>query len=200
MTLAARDPDGVRSFPPPAPDAVSSRGPSSWAPPFPPPSVAATIEPPPDVAEREVPQREVGDEFELIWPTGEVDDHLIDDHLIDGPLAEDRPQGVLPSDTPPPSETSPSSETSPPGETSPPSDAARSAVAITVLLPPVAPPTEGAEPSSTAPVADDVVLAVRRAIAALESESAGAEEPAPSEPTDERRSALKRLIGGLRRH
>jgi hypothetical protein len=115
--------------------------------------VAAAIEPPSHVAEREA-----GDAFELIWPTGEVDDQI-----IDGPLSEE----------PEP---------------------------ITVVLRPVAPPTEAAEPSSAAPVADDVVLAVRRAIAALESESAGAEEKTPSAPTEERRSALKRLISGLRRH
>lgn len=189
MTFAAPGPDGVRSFPPPAPDEVPSPGPTSWAPPLPPPTVAAAIGPPAHVAEREA-----GDAFELIWPTGEVDDHI-----IDGPLPDEL-----------------------------------SVEPITVVLRPVAPPTEVAEPSSTAPVGDDVVLAVRRAIAALESESAGAEEPAPprplpgatsgsdvaapgnpapsatpgdpsttrspSEPTEERRSALKRLISGLRRH
>lgn len=211
MTFAAADPDGVRSFPPPAPDELSSPGPSSWAPPLPPPTVAAAIERASHVAEREA-----GGAFELIWPTGEVDDHI-----IDGPLPEEPTHGAHPSDATPSDATRPS-------------DPVSSVEPITVVLRPVAPPTEVAEPSSTAPVADDVVLAVRRAIAALESESAEAEESAPprrlpgptsgsdvaasgnpapsatpgdpstrrspSEPTDERRSALKRLISGLRRH
>jgi hypothetical protein len=166
----------------------------------------------------------VGDAFELIWPTGDVDEDV-----VGGLVSEAPPGGAHPTDTLAPSETTAASEP------------------ITVLLRPVTPPPEEVEPLATGPVPENVVLAVQRAIAALGSDAAVVtertplvDEPAPvvdepaaasrlaerstwsdvaasgkpasSEPagdpptnrapsgsTEQRRSALKRLISGLRR-
>jgi hypothetical protein len=119
--------------------------------------------------------REVADAFELIWPTGEIDEQF-----LGGPL----------SDMPEPGDHADRRET----------DNGR--------------------------VPDDIALAIQRTIAAIGSDSAAIEAPptgsrlpdrvtvaataiandaewtaatSRGEPTDERRSALKRLISGLRR-
>ena len=173
----------VRSLPPPPPDAVSSPGPTSWAAPLAPPTPMAAIWHRPQVADAVV-GREVGDAFELIWPTGEVDGRVLDE-----PLAE--PSGVPHRTTPP------------------------------LLLRPLTAPPEVADTSHAGSMPDEVVLAVQHAIAAIGSDPAATKGPAPSprspEPpsgsvvpssaliartgrTDGRRSALKRLIKGLRRH
>jgi hypothetical protein len=159
----------------------------------------------------------VGDAFELIWPTGDVDEDPVGGLVSEAPFGGAQPTGTL----------SPSETTAAPEP-------------ITVLLRPVTPPPEAEEPLTTGPVPDSVVLAVQRAIAALGIDAAVAAEPAPlvDEPaaasrlaegstgsdvaasggpassetagdpptnrapsgsTEQRRSALKRLISGLRR-
>ena len=154
--------------------------------------------------------REVVDAFELIWPTGEIDEQF-----LGGPLSEMPAPGAPYGDAPRSDDPSP-----PP-------------LPMTVRLKPLTAPPEVPEPSWSEPVSDDVVLAIQRAIAAIGSELAVADEPPPaprlpepstgsvvgvsrqlgserdrrrrtrayaaSDPSDARRSALKRLIGGLRR-
>jgi hypothetical protein len=157
--------------------------------------------------------REVADSFELIWPTGEIDEQY-----LGGPLWEMSPPDVRFTDIPRPIVPSPASEP------------------MTVRLRPLTAPPEVLEPAPE-PVSVDVVLAIQRAIAAIGSDavveaalidgppagtglacsatgSSMAEVARPadranpgarielgpaSDATDERRSALKRLIGGLRR-
>jgi hypothetical protein len=157
--------------------------------------------------------REVADSFELIWPTGEIDEQY-----LGGPLWEMSPPDVRFNDMPRPIVPSPASEP------------------MTVRLRPLTAPSEVFEPAPE-PVSVDVVRAIQRAIAAIGSDavveaalidgpptgarlaysaagSAIAEVAGPahranpgdritlgpaSDATDERRSALKRLIGGLRR-
>jgi hypothetical protein len=154
--------------------------------------------------------REVVDAFELIWPSGEIDEQF-----LGGPLSEMPAPGASYSDTPRSDNPSP-----PP-------------LPMTVRLKPLTAPPEAPEPAWSEPVSDDVVLAIQRAIAAIGSELAVADEsplapclpgpstvtvmdvsslPAPSatggdgflpdaasDLSEARRSALKRLIGGLRR-
>ena len=150
-----------RPLPPPPRDAVPSPGPTEWLP-FDPPVADVIV------------GREVADAFELIWPTGEIDEQF-----LGGPLSE-MPQ----------------------------------------------PGADLFHGRAADRVSDDVVLAIQRTIAAIGSEPAPLAAPplAPclpdrttavatafstdirripvssrAVPTDERRSALKRLIGGLRR-
>jgi hypothetical protein len=153
--------------------------------------------------------REVVDSFELIWPTGEIDEQF-----LGGPLSEMPAPGAPCSDVPRPGDPTP-----PP-------------LPMTVRLKPLTGPPEAPAPAWSEPVSDDVVLAIQRAIAAIGSELVVADEapPAPrlpeqwavpvagvpghtapdvtdggftidaaSDASDARRSALKRLIGGLRR-
>jgi hypothetical protein len=217
------DTSTARSLPPPSPDAMSSPGPATWAAPLAPPTVVAAIEHSPQVVDV-VEGREVGDAFELIWPSGEVDGQVLDESFPEPALL------------------------APHSEVRPPSDASPASQAILVLLKPMTAPLDVTNSSTTGAVSDDVVLAVRHAIAAIGSEVAVDEPawasrlrepssayvmtsasnpglaaigvdpattgsppalptlppvpapPAPSAPTDERRSALKRLISGLRRH
>jgi hypothetical protein len=196
-----------RQLPPPPPGAVPSPGP---APLLHGPNVDQVgVGPPPRVAPSVV-GREVADAFELIWPTGEIDEQF-----LGGPLSEMPAPGALYPDA------LRSNDTIPPP------------LPMTVRLKPLTAPSEVAAPAWTEPVSDDVVLAIQRAIAAIGSELTVAEEPpleprlperssesafgtshtpapdapagdgdplhATSDPTDARRSALKRLIGGLRR-
>ena len=103
-------------------------------------------------------RREVGDAFELIWPTGEVDEELLGDPLSEEPATGRAPQRHAPS-----SGASPSPEP------------------ITVPLTPVTPPSRSRGASGrTRPVPDDVVLAVQRAIAAIGPEEAKVDEPSPA--------------------
>lgn len=221
------DTSAARSLPTPSPDAVSSPGPATWAAPLAPPTGVAAIEHSSQVADV-VAGREVGDAFELIWPSGEVDGQVLDE-----PFSE-MPELLAPnSDIRPPSDASPASQ------------------AILVLLKPMTAPLDMTDSSATRAVSDDVVLAVRHAIAVIGSEGAvddpawasrlrepssayvmtlssnpglaaiGVDPattgsppalptlpalpavpalPAPSAHTDERRSALKRLISARRRH
>jgi hypothetical protein len=165
---------------------------------------------PPSRGAQSVIGREVVDSFELIWPTGEIDEQF-----LGGPLSEMPAPGAPCSDAPSSDDPSP-----PP-------------LPMTVRLKPLTAPPEAPEPAWSEPVSDDVVLAIQRAIAAIGSELVVADEapPAPrlpelwavsvagvpantapdvtdgdgvapdaaSDPSDARRSALKRLIGGLRR-
>lgn len=155
----------ARALPPPPRDAVPFPGPAPWLP-FDRPPVATVIV-----------GREVADAFELIWPTGEIDEQF-----LGGPLSEMPQPGADHADR----------------RESGPEDG---------------------------PVSDDVVLAIQRTIAAIGSGPAVLEAPPlaprlpdravvaasasaiaagrtalPSrvEPTDDRRSALRRLISGLR--
>ena len=150
-----------RPLPPPPRDAVPSPGPTAWLP-FDPPVADVIV------------GREVADAFELIWPTGEIDEQF-----LGGPLSE-MPQ----------------------------------------------PGADFMDGRAADQVSDEIVLAIQRTIAAIGSDpgpidvptlaprlpdrtTAGATAistdigryPASSraEPNDGRRSALKRLIGGLRR-
>lgn len=158
----------ARPLPPPPRDAVPSPGPAVWLPFDPPPVVDLIV------------GREVTDAFELIWPTGEIDEQF-----LGGPLSDMPQPGATHTDM---------QETWP----------------------------------DNGQVPDDVVLAIQRTIAAIGSDPAAIEAPPSSprlpdrvtdaaaaisistddglvavpsrgEPTDERRSALKRLISGLRR-
>jgi hypothetical protein len=193
-------------LPPPPPGAVPTPGPAPWlrggnADYF-------GVGPLPS-GTHSVVGREVADAFELIWPTGEIDEQF-----LGGPLSE-MPAPGAPYD-----------------------DASGSNVArplpmpMTVRLKPLTAPPEIAETSRSEPVSDDVVLAIQRAIAAIGSELVVADETAAAprlpdrssesdflgtsrtstadasdanaphaaaDPADARRSALKRLIGGLRR-
>jgi hypothetical protein len=196
----------TRQLPPPPPGAVPTPGPAPWlhggnGDYF---GVGSLPR-----GTHSVVGREVADAFELIWPTGEIDEQF-----LGGPLSE-MPAPGAPYD-----------------------DAFMTNVAgplplpMTVRLKPLTTPPAIDEPSWSEPVSDDVVLAIQRAIAAIGSELVVADEPgaAPhlparssesdflgasrtstadasdgstpppaTDPTDARRSALKRLIGGLRR-
>jgi hypothetical protein len=206
----------ARPLPPPPPDAIPFPGPASWL-----RHVDASrlvVDPtrsaPCTPYSDSVIGREVADSFELIWPTGEIDDQY-----LGGPLWEVPPPDVRFNEMP---------SRIVPGVASAP---------MTVRLRPLAAPVE-VTVTPPEPVSDDVVLAIQRAIAAIESDRVVSEAasvpvhasirglpdlltrstmPAhdaaspraervdharartTSDVTDERRSALKRLIGGLRR-
>ena len=197
----------TRQLPPPPPGAVPSPGPAPWL-------RGANgdyfgVGPLPRDT-HSVVGREVADAFELIWPTGEIDEQF-----LGGPLSEmPAPGAPYPYD-----EASVSNAAMP------------VPLPMTVRLKPLTTPPDATEPSWSEPVSDDVVLAIQRAIAAIGSELAVADEPPAlprlpdrssesdflgtsrtsaadasdgaaqhsADPTDARRSALKRLIGGLRR-
>jgi len=196
----------ARQLPPPPPGAVSSPGPAPW-------SRRGDVDhfrvvPPPRDA-HSVVGREVADAFELIWPTGEIDEQF-----LGGPLSEMPAPGA------------------PYGDSLQSSDPLLRPLPMTVRLKPLPVPPEVSAPSRSEPVSDDVVLAIQRAIAAIGSELVVTGEPpaapllpdrcasdrgtsrtsaphvpdgnavdshAAADQSDARRSALKRLIGGLRR-
>jgi hypothetical protein len=164
---------------------------------------------PPTRGVQSVVGQAVVDAFELIWPTGEIDEQF-----LGGPLSEMPAPDAPPVQAPYPIDLSP-----PP-------------LPMTVRVKPLAAPPEVDESAWSEPVSDDVVLAIQRAIAAIGSELEVADQPplaprlpersdspvagvlgdpapvAPDaggmamhpDPSDPRRSALKRLISGLRRH
>jgi hypothetical protein len=195
--------DDSRPLPPPPPGAVPSPGPTPW-------SLGRGVDPfdvaLPSRGTRSVVGREVVDAFELIWPTGEIDEQF-----LGGPLSEMPAPGALSVPAPHPIDLKPSP------------------LPMTVRLKPLTGPPHVDEPAWSEPVSDDVVLAIQRAIAAIGSEIGVVDEPPPAprvpdradesvggvpgdlvaldagmaihpEPNDYRRSALKRLISGLRRH
>lgn len=199
-----------RPLPPPGQDASASPGPVPWL-------RIVDAEPLGELPQRRVCDvvtgREVTDAFELIWPTGEIDEQFLGGSL---------------SEMPPPGE--------PYTDASPAIDASPAYAPMTVRLRPLTAPPEAGEWPGPARVSEDVVLAIQRAIAAVGSDLTLVDEPcaslrsaerstgsvaaatrtpasgalegdrvAPcspadlSDPTDVRRSALKRLINGLRR-
>ena len=112
---------------------------------------------PPSRGADSVVGREVVDAFELIWPTGEIDEQF-----LGGPLSE------MPAPGAPYSDAWPIDDPNPPP------------LPMTVRLKPLTAPPSVPEQPWSEPVSDDVVLAIQRAIAAIGSELAVADEPPPT--------------------
>ncbi len=148
----------ARQLPPPPPGAVPVAGPAPW-------SVGPhrfSYDGPPSGGAHSVVGREVVDAFELVWPTGEIDEQF-----LGGPLSE------MPAPGAPFGEALRSDSSPPP-------------LPMTVRLKPLTAPPEVLEPAWSEPVSDDVVLAIQRAIAAIGSELAVADRPLPAPSVPER--------------